>query len=115
MKKILLALLVGVVLTTISCEREVVAPPATDIFLHFDFSVGEQESVSHYIIQTSADGVIWKDSGMIFATTNMEEKYQIDINANSLFGSQMYVYTRIKSVDIDTKESFSEVITVEKN
>lgn len=102
-------MVLSLMLITVSCTKSTEQRSQEPVTLDIEFGVAEQENVSHYVIETSVNGVTYSDAGVVFATTNMEEVYQTTIDATNLFSQSKTVFTRIKSVDIDGKIDYSEI------
>ena len=98
-------------LVLVSCtkDKSAISHSNTDYSLSYTFDVGEQISVSHYIVEISINGTTWEDAGMILASDKEEDHYTIKVDASHWFKDHDMIMSRIKSVDIDGKMLYSIV------
>lgn len=82
--------------------------------LEYEIPVYEQESVDHYVIEISYNGKKYEGVGMILATTSMEQVYRIKIDVNNNLQKHGKLFTRVKSVDIDSTTLYSPIYVVYK-
>lgn len=106
MKAIILILLVGL----FSCTKEMQTNNIYEI--EYEIPVYEQESVSHYEIQVSNDGINFTSSiTTIFANTETEFVYKARVDVTRYFTGEI-LYSRIKAIDIDGKFDYSPVLRI---
>lgn len=109
MKKKLLVLILSAITTALvltSCKKEGFTNSTKD-YLKVEFSVGEQQSVNRYEVETSTDGANFSISAVILASINLEDSYSVKVDVTKLFKDHPLVFTRIKEVDIDGKFLYS--------
>jgi hypothetical protein len=106
MKKIFL-LLSACALFFISCSKENTSAAAPDDMASTTFEAMQETNVSHYIIQTSADGRQWRESAVILTDDQGGNKtYTANFSISQYRGK---FYTQIVAVDKDGRESYSAV------
>lgn len=91
----------------ISCTKQNSYTNDTPTYLLYEFSVGEQVNVSHYEIETSTDGEVFKTAGILLASDKTEDLYSIKVDISKEFGVSPVIYSRIKSIDKDGKFDYS--------
>lgn len=107
MKRLLvLALIFGILFAALlmSCNKSTEYPNNPNIDVSFD--VETQINVSHYVIQTSSDGHIYKDVLSIPADNS---KTSFTYNGQFYQPGNGYIYVQIKSIDIDGAEGYSPI------
>ncbi len=99
----ILILLIGM----FSCTKQANADLIHE--MEYEIPVYEQESVSHYEIQLSSDGVNFTPVTTIFANNLAEFTYTAKVDVTRYFTGET-LYTRFKAVDIDGKFDYSPIL-----
>jgi hypothetical protein len=75
------------------------------------WSTATEINVSHFVIERSYDGKNFNDAGMIFAYGNTTERKNYSFPDNVSIQSGV-IYYRLRTVDIDGKNQYSETRTI---
>lgn len=97
------------VFTVVSCTKEILSDNIYEI--EYEIPVYEQESVSHYEIHVSSDGMNFTSVTTIFANTFTEFVYKTKVDVTRYFTGEV-LYSRIKAIDIDGKFDYSPILCI---
>lgn len=76
-----------------------------------NWSTATEKNVSHFVIEKSFDGSIFKDAGIVFAYGNSDEIKNYRFTDNPGY-SPGVIYYRLRTVDLDGNTSNSEIRSV---
>ena len=74
-----------------------------------NWSTAQENNFSHFVLEQSSDGIKFSDVATIFGAGESASRKNYNYTDRVLTGRKGLVYYRLKSVDIDTKLSYSSV------
>lgn len=72
-------------------------------------------NVSHFVVEKSTDGINYNDAGLVFAYGNSTVDKDYSLTDNLANVNSGIVYYRLRSVDMDGKNQYSEVRIIKLN
>lgn len=84
----------------------------SDYSVLLEWNVQSEKNILHYEVQNSSSGENFETIGSVFSVQNIDEAHSYSFSDES---SQNKTYYRIKSIDTDGTENYSEIVLVEAN
>lgn len=79
------------------------------------WETGMEKELSHFVIERSTDGVVYKEAGIVFASGNSGVKLQYSFNDVLGGAGQGTLFYRLRMVDVGRKYQYSPVRIIKTN
>lgn len=74
-----------------------------------NWSTAQEKNFSHFVIEQSTDGINFNEMAVVFGAGESDIQRNYSYTDRNMSGRNGLVYYRLKSVDVDTKTSFSSI------